>query len=50
VGDVFAKTFSPGVDVMVTIFCDYCQFSAEKWAFFSKTNAVIKFLQNLSVV
>jgi hypothetical protein len=22
-----------GVDVMITIFCDFCQFSAKKWRF-----------------
>jgi hypothetical protein len=27
-----------GVDVMITIFCYFCQFSAKKLAFFSKTN------------
>jgi hypothetical protein len=31
-----------GVDVMIAIFCDFCQFSAKKLAFFSKTNAMIK--------
>jgi hypothetical protein len=40
----------PGVDVMITIFCDFCQFSAKILAFFSKTNVMIKFLQKLSVV
>jgi hypothetical protein len=25
-----------GVDVVIAIFCDFCQFSAEKWEFFSK--------------
>jgi hypothetical protein len=34
------------VDVMITIFCD---FSAKKLAFFPKTNALIKFLQNLAL-
>jgi hypothetical protein len=28
---------SPRVDVMITIFCDFCQFSAKQFAFFSKT-------------
>jgi hypothetical protein len=23
----------PGVDIMITIFCDFCQFSAKKWSF-----------------
>jgi hypothetical protein len=41
---------SSGVDVMITIFCDFCQFSAKKLAFFSKTNVMIKFLQKLAVV
>jgi hypothetical protein len=36
----------PGVDVMITIFSDFCQFSAKILAFFSKTNVMIKFLQN----
>jgi hypothetical protein len=26
-----------GVDVMITIICDFCQFSAKKWRFFKKT-------------
>jgi hypothetical protein len=30
----------PGADVMITIFCDFCQFSANKLAFFSKTNVM----------
>jgi hypothetical protein len=37
---------TPGVDAMITIFCDFCQFTAKKLAFFSKT----KFLQKLAVV
>jgi hypothetical protein len=32
----------PGVDVRITIFCDFRQFSAKKLAFFSKTNVMIK--------
>jgi hypothetical protein len=35
---------NPGVDVMITIFYEFCQFSAKKLAFFLKTNAMIKFL------
>jgi hypothetical protein len=31
----------PGVDVMITIFCDFWQFLANKLAFFSKTNVMI---------
>jgi hypothetical protein len=30
-----------GTDVMITIFCDFCQFSAKKMAFVSKTNVMI---------
>jgi hypothetical protein len=39
----------PGVDVMITIFCDFQQLSAKKLAFFSKTNVMIKFLNNLAL-
>jgi hypothetical protein len=35
---------SLAVDVMITIFCDFCQFSAKKLALFSKTNVIIKIL------
>jgi hypothetical protein len=35
---------------MITIFCDFCQFSAKKLAFFSKTNVMIKFWQKLAEV
>jgi hypothetical protein len=38
----------PGVDVMMTIFCDFCRFSAKNLAFFSKTNVMIKFLPKSS--
>jgi hypothetical protein len=31
----------PGTDVMITIFCDFLQFSAKNLAFFSKTNVMI---------
>jgi hypothetical protein len=41
---------SSGVYVMITIFCDFCQFSAKILAFFSKTNAMIKFLQKVAAV
>jgi hypothetical protein len=40
---------SPGVDVMITIFCDFRQFLAKKLAFFSKTNVMIKILHNLAL-
>jgi hypothetical protein len=39
----------PGVDVMITIFCDFWQFSAKKLAFFSKTDVVIKIFHNLAL-
>jgi hypothetical protein len=39
----------PGVDVMITIFCDFCQFSAKKMAFFLNTNVMINFFQNLAL-
>jgi hypothetical protein len=35
---------------MITIFCDFCPFSANKRAFFSKTNVMIIFFQKLAVV
>jgi hypothetical protein len=38
-----------GVDVMIAIFSDFCQFSAKKLAFFYKTNVMIKFLRNLAL-
>jgi hypothetical protein len=34
---------------MITIFCDFHQFSAEKIAFFSKTDDMIKSLHNLAL-
>jgi hypothetical protein len=42
--------FEPGVDVMITIFCDFCQFLEKKLAFFSKTNVMIKFLQKVAAI
>jgi hypothetical protein len=39
----------PGVDVMITIFCDFRQFSPKKLAFFSKTNVMIKILHSLAL-
>jgi hypothetical protein len=39
----------PGVDVMITNFCDFCLFSAKKLAFFSKTNVIIEILHNLAL-
>jgi hypothetical protein len=37
------------VDVMITIFGDFCQFSPKKMAFFSKTNVMIKIFHNLAL-
>jgi hypothetical protein len=34
---------------MITIFCDFRQFSAKKLAFFSKINVMIKILHNLAL-
>jgi hypothetical protein len=43
------KNWPQGVDVMITIFCDFRQFSAKKLAFFSKTNVMIKILHILAL-
>jgi hypothetical protein len=43
------KFAQSGLDVMITISCDFWQFSAKKLAFFSKANVVIQFLHNLAV-
>jgi hypothetical protein len=40
---------SSGVDVIITIFCDFSKFSAKKFAFFSKTYVMIKILHNLAL-
>jgi hypothetical protein len=48
----FLSNFHPkraGVDVVITIFCDFPQFSAKKLAFLSKTNVMIKILHNLAL-
>jgi hypothetical protein len=44
----YKDNFQPGVDVMITIFCDFLQFSA-KLAFFSKTNIRVNFFHNLAL-
>jgi hypothetical protein len=41
---------APGVDVMITIFCDFYPFSAKKLAFFSKTNVMITIFAKTSFV
>jgi hypothetical protein len=38
-----------GVVVMITIFCDFSQFSAKKLAFFLNTKVMINFFQNLAL-
>jgi hypothetical protein len=38
-----------GVDVMITIFCDFSKISAKKLAFFLNTNVMINFFQNLAL-
>jgi hypothetical protein len=45
----FTTTTLPEVDVMITIFCDFCQFSAKKLAFFLYANVMINFFQNLAL-
>jgi hypothetical protein len=37
-----------GVDGMITIFCDVCQFSAKKLAFFLNTNVMLKIFEKLT--
>jgi hypothetical protein len=37
------------VDVMMTIFCDFSQFSAKQMAFFLITNVMINCFQNLAL-
>jgi hypothetical protein len=41
----FSKT-----NVMITIFCDFCQFSAKHWRFSQKPMLWSHFLQKLAVV
>jgi hypothetical protein len=43
------QKWPPGVDVMITIFGDFSQFSATKLAFFLNTNVMIIFFQNLAL-
>jgi hypothetical protein len=43
------KFAQSGVDVMITIFGDFSQFSAEKIAFFLNTNVMINFFQYLAL-
>jgi hypothetical protein len=39
-----------GVDVLITMFCDFCHFWRKIGEFFSTTNVTIKFLQKPVVV
>jgi hypothetical protein len=40
------RSLVPGVDVMITIFCDFQPFFCEKIGVFLKTNVMIHFLQD----
>jgi hypothetical protein len=42
---MFGFSTRSGVDVMITIFCHFSQFSAKKWAFFLNTNVMINFFK-----
>jgi hypothetical protein len=44
------KILKSGIDVIITIFCDFCQFSTNNLAFFSKANATITFSAKLLFV
>jgi hypothetical protein len=46
---IIKLTTGPGVNVMITIFCDFRQLSVKILAFFSKTNVMIKILHNLAM-
>jgi hypothetical protein len=46
---VRSRKSEPGVDVTITIFCDFSQFSAKKLAFLLNTNDMINFFQNLAL-
>jgi hypothetical protein len=43
------RLLQSGVYVMITIFCDFSQFSAKKLAFFLNTNVMINFFKNLAL-
>jgi hypothetical protein len=42
-----ANLSTPGVDVMITIFCDFPQFSAKKLAFFLKNQCFDQFFSKI---
>jgi hypothetical protein len=48
-GDFFSSNKSSGVDVSITIFCDFPQFLGKKLAIFFNTNVMIKLFQNLAL-
>jgi hypothetical protein len=50
VGQKCNSVGNQGVDVVITIFCDFYQFSAKKLAFFSKTNVMITIFEKTSFV
>jgi hypothetical protein len=37
---------APGVDIMITIFCDFCQYLAKKLAISQKTMLWLNFCKN----
>jgi hypothetical protein len=39
---------APGVDVMITNLCDFCQFLAKNWHFYQNPMFMIKRLINLA--
>jgi hypothetical protein len=43
----FGHIFVPGVDVMITIFCDFANFRRKNWRFSQKSNVMIKIFHNL---
>jgi hypothetical protein len=43
---VFVLEFRTGLDVMITIFCDFANYRRKYWRFFSKTNAMTTILHN----
>jgi hypothetical protein len=45
-----SKKTWPGVDVIISIFCNFCRFSAKNWRFSQKNKVMIKLLQKLAVV
>jgi hypothetical protein len=43
------QTNFPGLDVMITIFSGFANFRRKNWRFFSKTDVMINFFQNLAL-